>query len=66
MDPVAGPRWRKSSHSGSNGGGCLEAASHNRHILIRDTRDRGGPVLRFPATTWRRFTGHLKDMRGPT
>jgi hypothetical protein len=61
MDPVAGLRWRKSSHSGSNGGGCLEAASHDSHVLIRDTQNRTGPVLCFPAAAWRRFTDHIKN-----
>ena len=60
MDPVASLRWRKSTHSGSNGGGCLEAASHQRHVLIRDTYDRSGPTLRFPAAAWRRFTTRVK------
>jgi Domain of unknown function (DUF397) len=61
MDPVAALRWRTSSHSGSNGGGCLEAASHDSHVLIRDTRDRTGPVLRLSAAAWRRFTGQVKS-----
>jgi hypothetical protein len=60
VDPVTGLRWRKSTHSGSNGGGCLEAASHHGRVLIRDTRDRTGPVLRFGAAAWRRFTGQVK------
>ena len=61
MDPLASLRWRKSTHSGSNGGGCLEAASHYGQVLIRDTRDRTGPVLRVGASAWRRFTGQVKD-----
>jgi hypothetical protein len=64
MDPVASLRWRKSTHSGSNGGGCLEAASHHGHVVVRDSQDRGGLVLRFGTGAWRRFTGEVKRGRG--
>jgi Domain of unknown function (DUF397) len=61
MGRVAGPRWRKSTYSGSNGGGCVEVAGHGRSVLVRDTRDRSGPVLRFGPVAWRRFTGRVKS-----
>jgi hypothetical protein len=61
MERLAGPRWRKSTHSGSNGGGCLETASHDHRVLVRDTQDRTGPVLRFGPAAWRQFTGQVKD-----
>ncbi len=61
MERIAGPRWRKSTYSGSNGGGCLEAADHERRVLVRDTQDRAGPVLRFGPAAWRRFTGQIKE-----
>jgi hypothetical protein len=60
MDPVAGLRWRKSTYSGSNGGGCLETASHERHVLIRDTQDHGGPVLRVGIDAWSQFIQQVK------
>ena len=63
MEQLAGPRWRKASYSGSNGGGCIEAASHDDHVLVRDTRDQTGPALRFTPAAWRRFTGQVKDTR---
>lgn len=63
MDPLADLRWRTSTHSGSNGGGCLETASRRHSILIRDTRDRTGPVLQFTPAAWRRFTSQIKDRR---
>jgi hypothetical protein len=28
--------------------------------MVRDTKDRTGPVLRFSAADWRRFLGQLK------
>jgi Domain of unknown function (DUF397) len=61
MEQLAG--WRKSSHSGSNGGGCIEAAGHDSQILVRDTQDQAGPVLRFTPAAWRRFTTRVKDPR---
>lgn len=61
MEPVTSPRWRKSTYSGSNGGGCIEAASHHGRMLVRDTQDRTGPVLRISRAAWRRFTSRVKD-----
>ena len=60
MERLASLRWRKSTYSGSNGGGCLEAASHDSRVLVRDTQDRTGPVLRFVPAAWRRFTDQVK------
>jgi hypothetical protein len=52
-------RWRKSSYSGGNGGGCVEAASTPGTVLVRDTTNRAGTVLEVPAATWQRFTARL-------
>jgi hypothetical protein len=60
MERLAGPRWRKSTYSGSNGGGCIETADHDRRVLVRDTQDRGGPVLQFGPAAWRQFTDRIK------
>jgi hypothetical protein len=39
--------WRKSEHSGANGGGCVEVAvDQDGHVLIRDTTNREGGMLR--------------------
>jgi Domain of unknown function (DUF397) len=54
------PRWRKSSYSGGQGGNCIEAADHAGRILVRDSTDRQGPVLRFGSAAWRIFTARLK------
>ena len=40
-------RWRKSTYSSSNGGNCVEVADHHHRVIVRDTNDRTGPVLRF-------------------
>jgi hypothetical protein len=51
--------WRKSSHSGSNGGECIEVASPGG-VLVRDTADRNGPALIFTADAWRAFTATIR------
>ena len=51
--------WRKSSYSGSNGGECVEVATTGT-VLVRDTADRSGPVLRFTAEAWRAFTAAIR------
>lgn len=53
--------WRKSSYSGGNGAECVEAASPDGAVVVRDTKQDGaGPVLRFAPDAWRRFTGRVK------
>jgi len=53
--------WIKSSYSGSQGGNCVETAADGRGaILVRDTQDRAGAMLTFPASPWRQFADSLK------
>ena len=52
--------WRTSSYSGSQGGNCVEVGRHADRVLIRDTKDRPGAVLRFSPQTWRRFADQVK------
>ena len=52
--------WRKSTYSDGNGGSCVETASADGVILVRDTTDRGGATLSVPAATWKQFTAALK------
>jgi Domain of unknown function (DUF397) len=47
--------WRKSSYSDGNGGNCVETASADGMILIRDTKHPASAVLTIPADAWRRF-----------
>jgi Domain of unknown function (DUF397) len=48
--------WRTSSYSANNGA-CAEVASG---VLVRDAKDRGGPVLEFTPAAWLAFTGRVK------
>ncbi|WP_084264433.1 DUF397 domain-containing protein [Actinomadura macra] len=38
-------RWRKASHSASNGGECVELASTPGAVAIRDSKNPHGPKL---------------------
>lgn len=53
-------RWRKASYSGNGGGDCIEVADQAARVLVRDTTDRTGPVLRFTPAAWRRFADQVK------
>jgi hypothetical protein len=52
--------WRKSSFSDANGGSCVETASGNGVVLVRDTTDRDGGTLAFSAEAWHTFAEALK------
>ena len=50
--------WIKSSYSGSEAN-CVEVTVRDR-IMVRDTKDRTGRVLRFTPAAWRGFAHELK------
>jgi len=54
--------WRKSSHSGGNGGDCVEvgAPAGVDRVLVRDTKDCRGPVLAFSPQVWLLFAQRVK------
>jgi hypothetical protein len=53
--------WRKSSYSGGNGGNCIEVGTNAGigRVLVRDTKDRPGPVLRFTPAAWKKFADRI-------
>jgi Domain of unknown function (DUF397) len=53
--------WRKSSHSGANGGSCVETASGSGAVLVRYTIDRNGVTLAIPADAWRVLTDDISQ-----
>ena len=58
------PTWVKSSYSGSQGGNCVEVAAGSQDaVLVRDTMNRGGAVLKFAANRWQCFADSLKTER---
>ena len=52
--------WRTSSYSGGSGGNCIEVCDDTGRVLVRDTKDRTGPVLPFTPQAWRRFADWVK------
>ncbi|MFC9975062.1 DUF397 domain-containing protein [Spirillospora sp. NPDC127200] len=53
--------WRKSSYSSSDQhGGCVEAAPGTGHVLVRDSKDPGGPRLRLSRTAWNALLGTVR------
>ncbi len=60
MDGHSTLTWRKSSHSGGNGGQCVEVAASGR-VLVRDSKDPDRGRLGFTAQTWREFAARIKN-----
>ncbi|MDG4786760.1 DUF397 domain-containing protein [Micromonospora sp. WMMD1102] len=53
------PRWRTSRRSNQSGGDCVEVADNlPGRILVRDSKNRPGPVLTFTPEAWRGFVRH--------
>ena len=51
-------QWRKSSYSAYNGN-CVQVAVRGDVILVRDSKNPGGPVLSVSPAKWREF---LRDV----
>lgn len=68
-------RWRKSSRSTNNGGACVEVAAVQpsgdhamsaprcRVLAVRDSKNPGGPKLKFSSAQWAAFTAGIKRDR---
>jgi hypothetical protein len=50
--------WRKSTLSYTNG--CVEVAFVDDRVLVRDSKDRNGPVLIFTPFEWKAFLGGVR------
>jgi len=53
-------KWRKAKASAANGGGCVEVASDDRGVYVRDTKRRESGHLTVPADRWREFIVAIK------
>jgi len=56
--------WYKSSHSGPEGGECVEVATTSDTVHVRDSKNGQGPVLRFPAGGWAAFVSYTAKRPG--
>ncbi|MGW1847237.1 DUF397 domain-containing protein [Streptomyces sp. NPDC001966] len=58
--------WRKSSHSGNEGGSCVEVLdNYPSGVAVRDSKNPHGPAPIFPAAGWTSFVASLKDGKFP-
>ncbi|MFB7554485.1 DUF397 domain-containing protein [Streptomyces brevispora] len=55
MSTGAGPAWFKSSYSAGNGGDCVEVATADTSVHIRDSKRTDGPVLSVGSRGWKQF-----------
>lgn len=53
--------WRKSTRSQTSN--CVEVAPLPATVALRDSKDRGGPVLLFDRGEWRNFLVAAKEGR---
>ncbi|MDG4806826.1 DUF397 domain-containing protein [Micromonospora sp. WMMD1120] len=59
------PQWRTSTRSTDSGGNCVEVADNVPGVvLVRDSKDRSGPVLTFAPNAWRGFVADAAQAQG--
>ena len=56
-------QWRKATYSSSNGGNCIEVATADRTVAVRDSKDPDGPRLAFGTRAWQAFAARVKGER---
>jgi hypothetical protein len=54
-----GLTWTRSSHCADSS--CVEVAWRDGEVLVRDSKDPGGPVLRFTGVEWAAFVAGVRD-----
>jgi hypothetical protein len=52
-------KWRKSSYSADQGN-CIEIATQNACVLVRDSNDHNGPVLEVASAQWENFLACIR------
>ncbi|GAA2087658.1 DUF397 domain-containing protein [Actinomadura alba] len=58
---MEGLKWRKASHSGANGGNCVEVARAAHQIAARDSKNPDGGTIWISSADWRRFITEIKS-----
>ncbi len=59
-DDLVAAAWRKSRRSIGNGE-CVEVAPLTGVVVVRDSVDPQGPILQYPAVSWRSFLAATKE-----
>ncbi|WP_396448891.1 DUF397 domain-containing protein [Actinomadura sp.] len=54
--------WRKASRSNESGDACIEVASNDELVAIRDSKDSGGHKLILSHSDFRSFVHSLKSL----
>lgn len=55
-----GTTFKKSSFSGAGNANCVEVGFVIAEVLLRDSKDPNGPVLRFTTSEWAAFIDGVK------
>jgi hypothetical protein len=56
--------WRRSTRCSN--GACVEVATLDRSVLVRDSKEIDGPKLAFASGAWMSFVATLKDGQLPS
>ena len=59
LPDFSGANWQKSSYSIS--GECVEVATVDHFVGVRDSKDREGPVLMFNTGEWNAFLAGTRN-----
>jgi hypothetical protein len=54
-------QWRKATYSSGNGGNCIEVATVDHTVAVRDSKNPDGPRLAFGRQAWAEFAAEVKD-----
>ncbi|MFF9397634.1 MULTISPECIES: DUF397 domain-containing protein [unclassified Streptomyces] len=58
---LSNAHWRRSSHSNTNGGECVEISDDFPGVVpVRDSKNPAGPALVVQAAAWGAFVSSLK------
>ncbi|SEG70060.1 protein of unknown function [Thermomonospora echinospora] len=52
--------WRKSRRSDNGGQNCVEIASAEQAVVVRDSKDPEGGILAFRQSEWSAFAQRIK------
>jgi hypothetical protein len=53
--------WRKSSHSGPEGGDCIEVTETVGAIVVRDSKNKRRPKVDLTREAWAAFLSYAGD-----